>query len=88
MSVSSLSHCSRRLSLLAVSRNLPAFSLTGINRGKTTEVGFSTQQLKLDRHTPTRQKLVTEMEAKSKWKESPLVPYVAVGIIKNLDFSS
>lgn len=56
--------------------------------GKTTEVGSSpTQQLKMDRHTPTRQKLVTEIEAKIKWKEThPQVACLAVGIDKDLIF--
>lgn len=56
--------------------------------GKTTEVGSSpTQQLKMDSHTPTGGKLVTEIEAKIKWKETHLQVGLAVGIDKDLDFS-
>lgn len=57
--------------------------------GKTTEVGSSpTQQLKMDRHTPTGGKLVTEIETKIKRKEThPRVTCLAVGIDKDLDFS-
>lgn len=57
--------------------------------GKTTEVGSSpTQQLKMDGHTPTGGKSVTEIEAKIKWKEThPKVTCVAVEIDKDLDFS-
>lgn len=41
----------------------------------------------MDRHTPTGQKIVTEIEAKIKWEEThPQVACLAVGIEKDLGF--